>query len=98
MVLSMIAGAACNAAGPPFAMASSLVHDEIRMFTGVFPGYSMAGLALTLLIVILHKKLMARGVTGFLGALFTGGCVSARSLSAARPVDPAGEPIGAESL
>ncbi|WP_327424539.1 hypothetical protein OG612_03940 [Streptomyces sp. NBC_01527] len=94
----MIAGAACNAAGPPFAMASSLVHDEIGMFTDVFPGYSMAGLALTLLIVILDKKLTARGVTGFLGALFTGGCGSARSLSRARPVDHAGQPIGAQSL
>ncbi|MFF5278473.1 hypothetical protein [Streptomyces sp. NPDC000133] len=94
----MIAGAAYNAAGPPFAMASSLVHDEIGMFTDVFPGYSMAGLALRLLIVILYKKLTTRGVTRFLGALFTGGCGPARLLSRVCPVDHAGQPIGAESL
>ncbi|WP_371799081.1 hypothetical protein OG963_14765 [Streptomyces sp. NBC_01707] len=69
LVLSMIAGAAYNAAGPPFDMVSSLVRDGIGMFTSVFPGYTMASLALTLLIIILYKKLTTRGVS-MLGIVF----------------------------
>ncbi|MFF0395149.1 hypothetical protein ACFYSJ_05085 [Streptomyces sp. NPDC005248] len=69
LVLSMIAGAAYNAAGPPFDIVSSLVRDGVGMFTDVFPGYSMAALALTLLVIILYKKLTTRGVS-MLGIVF----------------------------
>ncbi|MER5688604.1 hypothetical protein [Streptomyces sp. NPDC002205] len=69
LVLSMIAGAAYNAAGPPFDIMSGLVRDGLGMFSSVFPGYSMAGLALTLLIVILYKELTTRGVS-MLGIVF----------------------------
>jgi hypothetical protein len=69
LILSMIAGSAYNAAGPPFNLVSSLVHDLIGMFTDVFPGYTMAALALTLVAVILYKKLTTRQVS-MLGVVF----------------------------
>lgn len=62
LVLSMIAGAAYKAAGQPFDLVSSLVNDAISLTGEVLPRYSMPGMALTLLIVILWAKLSTRQV------------------------------------
>ncbi|MFI9026351.1 hypothetical protein [Streptomyces sp. NPDC053560] len=62
LVLSMIAGAAYKAAGTPFDLVSSLVNDAISLTGDVLPRYSMPGMALTLLVVILWAKLSTRQV------------------------------------
>ncbi|WP_199570572.1 hypothetical protein [Streptomyces murinus] len=69
LFLSMIAGAAYNAAGTPFNLVSSLVNDGIGMFGDTFPKYSMAGIAVTLAIVIAYKKSTTRQVA-VMGIIF----------------------------
>ncbi|MCX4550556.1 MULTISPECIES: hypothetical protein [unclassified Streptomyces] len=69
LVLSMIAGSAYKAAGAPFDLVSSFVHDSIGLFADVFPGYSLAAIGLTLVIVIFYMKLTTRGVS-MLGIFF----------------------------
>lgn len=63
LILSMIAGAAYNAAGTPFNLVASLINDGIGLFSNVLPRYSMAAIALTLTIVIAYKKLTTRQVS-----------------------------------
>ncbi|MEU0060734.1 hypothetical protein [Streptomyces sp. NPDC006334] len=62
VLLSLIAGASFKAAGPPFSFVSDLVNDLIRMFGKAFPGYSMPGIALTLIALLLWKKMTRRQV------------------------------------
>ncbi|WP_327345922.1 hypothetical protein [Streptomyces europaeiscabiei] len=60
--LSLIAGAAFKAAGPPFSFISDLVNDGIGMWGAAFPGYSMPAIALTLIAFLLWMKMSRRQV------------------------------------
>jgi hypothetical protein len=62
VLLSLLAGAAFKAAGPPFSFVSDLVSDLIRMWGTAFPKYSMPAIALTLIAILLWKKLTRRQV------------------------------------
>lgn len=62
LILSTIAGAAYQAAGTPFNLVSYLVNDLIGLTGDVLPGYTLAGLALTLVVLILFMKLSTRQV------------------------------------
>ncbi|MEU0181463.1 hypothetical protein ABZ312_09765 [Streptomyces sp. NPDC006207] len=63
LVLSMVAGSAFKAAGPPFSFVSDLVGDGIGLTQGIMPGLTMPALALTMVIIILWKKLTLRGIS-----------------------------------
>lgn len=63
LVLSMVAGSAFKAAGPPFSFVSDLINDATVLAKGVMPGVTMPALALTLLIFILWKKLTLRSLS-----------------------------------
>lgn len=69
LVLSMIAGSAYKAAGSPFDLVSSLVTDGIALFISVMPGYSLAAISLTLVVVLAYMKLTTRQVS-VLGIVF----------------------------
>lgn len=62
VLLSLLAGAAFKAAGPPFSFVSDLVNDLIGMWGAAFPGYSMPGIAMTLTAILLWKKMTRRQV------------------------------------
>lgn len=69
LALSMIAGAAFKAAGTPFDLISNLVNDLVGLTGQVVPGFTMPAFALTMLIVILFKRLTTRQVA-MLGVVF----------------------------
>ncbi|MDX3069546.1 hypothetical protein PV518_46770 [Streptomyces sp. ND04-05B] len=60
--LSLLAGAAFKAAGPPFSWLADLINDGIRMWGTAVPGYSMPGIALTLIALLLWVKMTRRQV------------------------------------
>jgi hypothetical protein len=60
--LSLIAGAAFKGAGVPFSFVSDLINDAIRLFGKAAPGLTMPGIAITLIVVLLWKKMSRRQV------------------------------------
>lgn len=69
LVLSMLAGSAYKAAGGIFTIVPDLVGSLIATVNGIVPGVTMPGLALSLAIFILYKRLSTKQV-GFLGIGF----------------------------
>lgn len=62
LFLALIAGAAYKAAGTPFDLVSNLANDLITQAGTVLPGYTMPGMALTILAVLMFAKLSTRQV------------------------------------
>ncbi|MFI0827233.1 hypothetical protein ACH4Q7_22570 [Streptomyces roseolus] len=60
--LSMLAGAAFNAAGPPFNLVSALVNDLLALANSAIAGVTQAALALALLAFAAYAKLTTRQV------------------------------------
>jgi hypothetical protein len=78
LFLALIAGAAYKAAGPPFDLVSKLANDLIVQAGNVLPGYTMPGMALTLVAFLMFAKLSTRqvaccGIFGFYVASGAGG-------------------------
>lgn len=62
LVISMLAGSAYAASGPPFAWINDMVKDAIGMAQEAWPQLTMPAIALVTLVVLLFAKLSLRGV------------------------------------
>ncbi|WP_411092271.1 hypothetical protein [Streptomyces sp. 049-1] len=62
LFLSMTAGCAFKAAGPPFSWISDLVTDGLGMLGEAVPNMTTAGAAVVVALLVLFKKMALRGV------------------------------------
>jgi hypothetical protein len=62
LTLAMIAGSAYKAAGPPFDLASTLANDLVGIGSDVLPGYTLPGMSLTVVILLMYMRLSTRQV------------------------------------
>lgn len=62
LFLSMTAGAAYQAAGPPFSWLSDLVTDGLGMIGEAVPNMTTAGAAVVIVLLVIFKKMSLRGV------------------------------------
>ncbi|MCF3960304.1 hypothetical protein [Streptomyces fuscigenes] len=70
VLLSLLAGAAFNAAGTPFDLISSLVNDLVGLIGAFAPELTMPALALILALLAVFKKWSRRGIS-YLVVFFT---------------------------
>lgn len=62
LVLSLLAGASYAAAGWPFSLVRGAVNDLLALADSVFPGLTLPAIGLSMLAVILWRRLTTRGV------------------------------------
>lgn len=62
LALSLIAGASYAATGWPFSLVKGIVSDLLALAEGVMPGLTLPAIGLSMVAVILWKKLSTRGV------------------------------------
>ncbi|WP_432001581.1 hypothetical protein [Streptomyces sioyaensis] len=62
LILSVLAGASYAAADWPFSLVKGVVSDVLALGEGVFPGLTLPAIGLSMIAIILWKKLSLRGV------------------------------------